>query len=106
MKPDIAAEIAEYKRICEDINHITDLDFCEIAKTALPATIAAYEAEKARADRAVAVLREIEWSDEVYDQYRDHVDFYCPCCGRNKEVGHLDSCLLEAALKEAEQSGS
>lgn len=110
MKPATTAEIEYVKKVCSIEPNSHDIITLRI--------IAAYEAEKARADRAVDVLKQVEWSGPQPD-VNPRILKKCPCCGgintdietvlneltdkQKKSLGHKGNCFLAAALKEAEQ---
>ena len=47
------------------------------------------EALQSRLDKALGLLREIEWCWDVEREYSS-----CPCCWTRKENGHVPSCQL------------
>ena len=58
-----------------------------------------YTAPPAQLPDAVALLREMEWQYQQYDEY-NHVEscFYCPDCEEKRERGHAANCKLAAVL--------
>jgi hypothetical protein len=58
--------------------------------------------------KILKVLKQLEWSDHVYDPAHDH-SYSCPVCGGcstdgdlktvNSSYGHTDNCKLDKAIK-------
>lgn len=64
----------------------------DVAQMAAAQAIQAIDDCVRRIDKALALLREIEWLE---CEGEDH----CPVCGHNKIYGHLPDCRLTAALE-------
>ncbi len=64
-----------------------EMDVCEITARH------AYLEGSARLDRALALLREVEWNDD---------ECWCPTCSHSEHAGHAPDCKLKALLEESD----
>ena len=49
-------------------------------------------------EAAIALLGKIQWHNDI--GLSDGYYLLCPCCRRNKEVGHTEDCKLYNLIKE------